>query len=90
MKIGRFCEAFHEICAQARDEHAQIFPLIRNLRSIDFSSIFNLSQLIRRIIDSEGYKTSEIYTIREYVNHDLDILRKKYSDLPNFLVRQHI
>lgn len=86
MKIGRFCDAFHEICVQALDGRVQMFPLIQRLKDNDFTPIFNISQLIRRIIDTESFKTSEIYTIREYVNADLDALRRKYCDLPNFLV----
>ena len=86
MKIGRFCESFHEICVQARDGNTQIFPIIQTLQSTNFSQIFNLSQLIRRIIDSEGCKTSEIYTVRECVSSELDELRRKYSNLPEFLV----
>ena len=86
MKIERFCESFHEIYSQAHDQRTSSFPLIEILRSTNFSPIFALSHLIRRIIDVEKYKTSEINTVREHVSHDLDILRRKYGNLPNFLV----
>lgn len=87
MKIGKFCESFHEICSQARDQNLKSFAIIENLRSTDYSPIFNLSQLIRRIVDTDGCKTSEIYTVRELVNTELDNLRKKYNNLPDFLVK---
>ena len=86
LKIGKFCESFHEIHLQSQDQSIIQFPIIESLRVINFSSIFNLSQLIRRVIDIEGCKTSEIYTIRQHVSPELDILRNKYSNLPNFLV----
>lgn len=86
MKIGKFCEAFHEIHSQALDQSTITFPLIETLRSVDFLSIFALSHLIRRIIDVEGFKNSEIYTIRDHVSPDLDTLRRKYNNLPEFLV----
>jgi hypothetical protein len=86
MKIEKFCEAFHEINSQAHDLTTSSFPLIETLRSIDFSPIFALSHLIRRIIDVEKYKTSEINTVRDHVSPDLDILRVKYRNLPEFLV----
>ena len=86
LKIGKFCEAFHEIHLQSNDQSVITFPLMELIRSIDFSPIFNLAHLIRRLIDIEGCKTSEIYTIREHASPDLDTLRIKYSNLPDFLV----
>lgn len=87
LKIGKFCESFYEIIQQSRDQPIVLFPLIETLRLTDFSSVFNLSQLIRRVIDIEASKTSEIYIIREHISIELDNLRKKYSNLPEFLVR---
>lgn len=86
MKIEKFCESFHEIHSQALDQAILTFPLIETLRAMDFSSIFALSHLIRRIIDVEGLKSSEIYTVRDHVSADLDSLRRKYNNLPEFLV----
>lgn len=86
MKIEKFCEAFHEIYSQVHDLATCSFPLIETLRSINFSPIFALSHLIRRIIDVEKYKTSEINTVRDHVSPDLDVLRRKYGNLPEFLV----
>lgn len=86
MKIERFCESFHEIYSQAHDQTTSSFHLIEMLRSADFSPIFALSHLIRRIIDVEKFKTSEINTVREHVSSNLDILRRKYGNLPDFLV----
>lgn len=85
MKIGRFCEAFHEIHAQVVDKSIISFPLAEEIRSTNFSELFALYHLIRRIIDIESFKTSEIYTIRQHVSPELDALRNKYSNLPNFL-----
>lgn len=85
MKIGRFCESFHEIHAQVVDDRIIAFPIIDIIRSTEFSAMFALSHLIRRIIDIESYKTSEIYTVRQHVSPELDALRRKYSNLPDFL-----
>lgn len=86
LKIGKFCEAFHEIYLQSGDQSTIPFPIIESLRANDFSSIFTLSHLIRRVIDIDGCKTSEIYTVRQHVSPELDTLRSKYSNLPEFLV----
>lgn len=88
LKIGKFCEAFHEIYLQSVDQSTIPFPAIESLRSNDFSSIFTLSHLIRRVIDFDGCKTSEIYTVRQHVSPELDTLRSKYSNLPDFLVSE--
>lgn len=85
MKVGRFCEAFHEIHAQVVESGVISFPLTEIIRSTDFTAVFTLSHLIRRIIDIESFKTSEIYTVRQNVSPELDALRRKYSNLPNFL-----
>lgn len=86
LKIGKFCEAFHEIYTQIQDPNIVRFPAIEAVKSFDFSSIFDLSRLIRRIINVD-FKISEIYTVRELISSDLDSLRRKYSNLPDFLVR---
>lgn len=86
LKIGKFCEAFHEITVLLQDSNLVSFPLIEQSNSLDFTSILNLSQTIRRVIDSNRCNDSDIYTIREHVSADLDSLRKKYSNLPDFLV----
>lgn len=86
MKIGRFCDSFQEINIQSQDQSVINFPLIETIRSTDFTSVFNLALLIRRVIDTEACKTSEIYTIREHVSVELDELRRKYGNLPEFLV----
>lgn len=87
LKIGKFCESFHEIRQQCQEQSTIPFALIESIRSTDFSSIFTLSHLIRRLIDVEGCKTSDIYMIREHISPDLDTLRTKYSNLPDFLVK---
>lgn len=86
MKIEKFCEAFHEIYSHIHEQATISFPLLETLRSVDFRPIFALSHLIRRIINVEKYKITEINTVRDHVNSDLDTLRRKYSNLPDFLV----
>lgn len=86
LKIGKFCEGFQEIYTQTQEPNIIIFPVIETIKSFDFSLIFNLSRLIRKIINVD-YNTSEIYTIRELISSDLDSLRHKYSNLPDFLVK---
>lgn len=86
LKIGKFCESFHEIRQQCLEQSTIPFTLIESIRSTNFGSIFTLAHLIRRVIDVEGCKISEIYTIRAHVSPDLDSLRSKYSNLPDFLV----
>lgn len=86
LKIGKFCEAFHEIYTQTQDPNIITFPVIDVIKTFNFAPIFNLSRLIRRIINTERFKESEIYTVRELINSDLDSLRRKYSNLPDFLV----
>lgn len=86
LKLGGFCDAF---AALQLAIPSNAVPLLQRLGSEEFQALDSLGKVIHRVIDEEGCKTSELYTIREFINPDLDSLRQQYTNLPDFLVLNH-